>query len=63
MRLAYILLLLIFVPLLLTAQGEACSEAGTLSREAFFGGGSARERRFHIYLPPVMPRAPRHTLF
>ena len=52
MRLAYILLLLIFVPLLLTAQGEACSEAGTLSREAFFGGVSARERRFHIYLPP-----------
>ncbi|MDE2854912.1 MAG: CapA family protein [Chloroflexota bacterium] len=36
----------------LRAFDEACSEAGTLSREAYQSGVSAHERKYTVYTPP-----------
>ena len=52
MRLALCLLLFCLLPIAVQSQQMSCDEAGTLSRETYFLGGSERELRFHIYLPP-----------
>ncbi len=44
--------LFVSLSLVLSAQDNACNEAGSLSRETYVSTVSGRESRFHIYIPP-----------
>lgn len=52
MRLLLIVGTLLALSIGLAAQGDACDEAGRLSRESYISAVSGREGRFHLYLPP-----------